>query len=70
MKKASKLFTIATLCAALLLTNTNVAEARAVYTESGSYVDAGGCIHITYNVQHRFLGINWYSTVEDVKVAC
>lgn len=70
MKKTSKLFTIATLCAALLLTNTHVTEARAVYTESGSYVDANGCIHITYNVQHRFLGINWYSTTEDVTSIC
>lgn len=51
-------------------TNSTPAEARAVYIESGSYVDAAGCIHITYNVQHRFLGINWYTTKEDVTVIC
>lgn len=46
------------------------ADARAVYIESGSYVDANGCIHITYNVQHRFLGINWYTTQLDVVEIC
>lgn len=46
------------------------AQARPVYTESGSYVDANGCIHITYNVEHRFLGINWYTTFEDVTSIC
>lgn len=70
MKKSKQIFVSYALVVTLVFTNFSTAEARKVYKESGSYVDAGGCIHITYNVQHRFLGINWYTTKEDVKVIC
>jgi hypothetical protein len=70
MRKLKQILASCALVTMLTLTNFSTVDARPVYIESGSYVDAGGCIHITYNVQHRFLGINWYTTQEDVTVIC
>lgn len=70
MKNLKQFLVSSALVVIFTFTSYSTAEARKVYIESGSYVDAAGCIHITYNVQHRFLGINWYTTKEDVTVIC
>lgn len=70
MKKSKQILFAYALIAVLTFGNFSSAEAKKVYKESSSYVDAAGCIHITYTVQHRFLGINWYTTTEDVTVIC
>jgi hypothetical protein len=69
MKNQKKLFLTCALAITFSLASYS-ADAIAVYIESGSYIDASGCVHITYNVQHRFLGINWYNTQEDVTAIC
>ncbi|MCA6372183.1 MAG: hypothetical protein IM631_12460 [Cytophagales bacterium] len=69
MKKSNQLIAAIAVAFAMSLVSPSV-EARPRYIESGSYADSNGCIHIVYKVEHRFLGINWYTTTQDVTVVC
>jgi len=69
MKKSKQIFLSSAFIVTFLLAN-NPAKAKSIYTESTSYADANGCIHILYNVDHQFLGFTVYTSKEDVVVAC
>lgn len=69
MKKSKQIFLGSAFIVTFLLASYR-ADAKSIYTESTSYADANGCIHILYNVDHQFLGFTVFTSQEDVTVSC
>jgi hypothetical protein len=54
----------------LILTSYNESQAREVLVSSKGYLTSGGCLVVVETYEHRFLGINWYTTTETSSPNC